>query len=417
MAALAIDGGPPVRRDPFPPRVQIGQEELEAATRVLRASMEGPERLFRYAGEEADSLEREWAESHGVRYAAAVSSGTAAVHTALAAGMLDAGSEVITPPVTDPGGVNPILFQHLIPIFADLDPDTFNLDPASIEERITERTRAIIAVHLAGQPCDMDAIMELAEQHDLLVIEDCSQAHGARYRGRLVGTIGHLGAFSLMGGKHLTAGGEGGVVLTNDEELYWNAKRFADKGKGFNLADQRNVVLGLNYRITELQAAIGREQLKKLPDIVAKRRALANRLREGMAGLTSVHFWKIIEGAEPSYWFCFLRLDSDGLCVSKERFAEAVRAEGVPLGGHYSWLLYDFPYFQERATFGASGAPWTCFEHSRDLDYRGSCPNAEQAIARHMTLHLHECWTEREVDDTVAALAKVERHYARSGPA
>jgi len=375
--------------------------------------MGGPQRLGRYDGQETDSLEREWAEFHGAKFAAAVSSGTAAVHTALAAGMLEAGSEVITPPVTDPGGVNPILFQHLIPIFADLDPQTFNPDPVSVAKRITDRTRAIIAVHLAGQPCDMDPIMALAQKHDLLVIEDCSQAHGARYKGRLAGTIGHISAFSLMGGKHLTAGGEGGVVLTNDEELYWNAKRFADKGKGFNLEDGRNVVLGLNYRLTEIQAAIAREQLRKLPDIVAKRQALASRLRQGMARLKTVRFWKIIEGAEPSYWFCFLRLDPEAVTVSKEQFAAAVRAEGVPLGAHYAWLLYEFPYFKQRRTFGTSGAPWTCYEHSRDLDYTGCCPNADKAIAQHMTLQLHECWTEREVADTVAALAKVEAHYAR----
>ncbi len=413
MSDLAINGGPPVRGDPLPDRRHIGREECDAAARVLERAVSGAAQLGRYAGEEVDTLEREWARYHGVRFATAVSSGTAAVHTALAAARFDGGGEVITPPVTDPGGVNPILFQHLIPVFADMDPDTFNVTPDAIEARITPRTCAIIAVHLAGQPCDMDPIMRIAEQHGLLVIEDCSQAHGARYRGHLCGTIGHMAAFSLMSGKHLTAAGEGGIVMTNDESLYRTARSFADKGKGFEREDPRNWLLGLNYRLTEIQAAVARVQLTRLDDIVRRRRALCESLRTRMADLRAVRFWRIIEGAEPSYWFCFLRLELDRVRASKEDFARAVSAEGIPIGAHYAWLLYDFPYIRERRTFGGSAAPWSCYEHARDLDYTDCCPGAEEAIRRHMTAFVHESWTEREIEHLVTALHKVEQHYIR----
>ena len=184
---------------------------------------------------------------------------------------LEPGTEVITSPITDPGTVAPILMQNCIPVFADVDYDTLNMTAASIEKMITEKTRVLIPVHLAGQPCDMNPIMELARQHNLTVIEDCAQAHGVKYKGKYVGTIGHLGAFSLMAGKHTTSGGQGGMVITNDEKLYWNAKRFADRGKPFNSDDSTNLFLGLNYRMTELQAAIGRVQLQKLRSSVRRR--------------------------------------------------------------------------------------------------------------------------------------------------
>jgi len=165
---------------------------------------------------------------------------------------LEPGTEVITSPITDPGTVAPILMQNCIPVFADVDYDTLNITAASIEKMITEKTRVLIPVHLAGQPCDMNPIMELAKQHNLTVIEDCAQAHGVKYKGKYVGTIGHLGAFSLMAGKHTTSGGQGGMVIANDEKLYWNAKRFADRGKPFNSDNPTNLFLGMNYRMTEL---------------------------------------------------------------------------------------------------------------------------------------------------------------------
>ncbi|HRR90909.1 MAG TPA: DegT/DnrJ/EryC1/StrS family aminotransferase, partial [bacterium] len=218
-----------MERITFPPRIIFDEREKDAILRVVEKTMTGPEAIDMYGkGPEVASYEKEFAEYFGVKYAAAVSSGTAAVHSAVGALRLEPGSEIITTPITDPGTVAPILMQNCIPIFADVEYDTLNISPKSIEKNITDKTRAIIAVHLAGQPCDMDPIMEIARRHNLYVIEDCAQAHGARYKGRYVGTMGDLGVFSLMAGKHMNSGGQGGMVITNNEELYWNAKRFSD---------------------------------------------------------------------------------------------------------------------------------------------------------------------------------------------
>lgn len=341
--SLAIHGGEPVRKERFPPRIQIGSEELRAATDLMYRYLKGGGAFDRYRGAEVDAFEEESAEYFGVAYATATSSGTAAIHSPLGALRLDVGSEVVSSPITDPGAVAPILFQNCIPVFADADPETFNIDPESVKERISEKTRAIIVGHIAGQSCDMDPIMDIAEHHDLVVIEDCSQAHDALYKGRKSGAIGHIGCFSLMSGKHITSGGQGGMVITNNDEFYWNAERFADGGKPFGSAASGNIFLGNNYRMTELEAAIGRVQLKKLPRIVEARRRIAARLSQEIKDLETVRPGKIIEGSTSSYWFLFLRIDESELKVSIEDFGEAVRGEGIPLGGKYDHLIYQQP--------------------------------------------------------------------------
>jgi len=236
---LAIDGGPPVRVSSFPKRIVMGIEERDAVLRLFdRETAEGGG-FDRYGGTEVDAFEREFADHVGTQFGTSTSSGTASIHTALGALRLDAFSEVITTPLTDPGALMALVWLQCVPIFADVDPSTFNLDPSSVAERVTDRTRAIIATHFAGQPADLNPILAIAQRHGLKVIEDCAQAHDAVYQGRLVGGIGDVGAYSLMSGKHLVAGGQGGMVLTNDEELYWNAKRFADRGKPFNTSKSR----------------------------------------------------------------------------------------------------------------------------------------------------------------------------------
>jgi dTDP-4-amino-4,6-dideoxygalactose transaminase len=245
------------------------------------------------------------------------------------------------------------------------------------------------------------------------VIEDCAQAHDAVYRDHLVGGIGDVGAFSLMSGKHTVAGGQGGMVVTNDEETYWNAKRFADRGKPFNSTEAKNLFLGLNYRMTELEAAIGRVQLRKLPSVVRRRRGLVAGLAERLADLETVRPGTVIEGVESSYWFLFLRLDLDRVRVTKERFAEALRAEGLPVAPSYDHVVYDAPWLRDRQTFGRSGYPWSATPVGRAVDYTECCPNARLAVARHLTVGLHEGWSDRELDDLAAALRKLERAYGR----
>lgn len=415
MDKLAIEGGTPVRTTPFPMRDQIDDREVAAINRVVeRARTEGGA-FERYGGVEVDAYELEYAAHMGTKFATGVSHGTGAVHTALGALRLDIGSEVICSPITDPGAIMPVLMQNCIPIFADCDPDTMNMDPASAKTKITAKTRAIVCGHIAGQPCDLDPLLELAAAHDLYLIEDCAQAHDAEYKGKKAGSLGHLGCYSLMSGKHTTAGGQGGMVVTNDEELYWNAKRFADRGKPFNSEAPGNMFLGINYRMTELGAAIGRVQLQKLPEIVARRRQFMAVLGEALANadLQCIQLGKQIEGARSAYWFFLVRFFEEKATVSKADFAAAVAAEGVPMAAGYGAIAYQNPYLLDRQTYGQSGCPWSCPFWGGEVDYNHCCPNAELADAINMRGIVQESDTDQEALDLAAALIKVDRAYRK----
>lgn len=411
MDKLAINGGKPVRKNPFPARILFDEQEKKAALRVIEKTMSGPEAIdMMGAGPEVEAYKKEFAKFFCTKFAQPVTSGTAAVHTALGALRLKPGTEVITSPITDPGTVAPILMSNCIPVFADVDYKTLNITADSIEEKITKKTKVIIPVHLTGQPCDMEPIMKLAKKYGLIVIEDCAQAHGTKYKGRYVGSIGHLGAFSLMAGKHMTSGGQGGMVITNNEKLYWNSKRFADRGKPFNSKNPTNLFLGAQYRVTELQAAIGRVQLKKLKGRVKKRQLILKKLQKGMRNLKAVRLWKTIKNAEPNPWFCFLHYDKIRMKVNKEKFAKAVASEGIPVGAHYTTVMYEQTWIKEKNTYGNFHYPWSAY---RNINYKNSCPVAEKTLANHMTLYIHECWTDKEVRDTIKALEKVEKYYLK----
>ena len=406
---LAIHGGRPVREKPFPPRIMFGEAERAAALEVMEKSMSGDQAFDRYGGVHVDAYEREMAKFYGTKYATATSSGTAAVHTALGALRLEPTDEVITTPITDPGTVAPILFQNCIPVFADVDYHTMNITAEGIEKCISEKTRAIIVVHLAGQSANLEPILDLAKRHNLYVIEDCAQAHGAKYKGKYVGTFGQISAMSLMSGKHTTSGGQGGMVLTDDESLYWNAKRFADRGKPFNSTDNTILSLGNNYRMTELEAAIGRVQLEKLAALKQKRQWIVAELKKRLT-TEAIRFWQIDAQSNP--WFCFLHYDQYKMKVDKVAFAEALAKEGIPVGAHYVAPIYQQTWIRERMAYGTSGYPWTD-SRARKIDYTTCCPVAEKAIANHMTLYIHEGWGEEEIADTVRAISKVEAYYLK----
>jgi len=413
MSKLALDGGPPVLPGGPGPRRFIGEEERAAALRVLDRAIRRGGGLDRYGGEEVDAYEREFAGYVGVRHATAVSSGTAAVHAALASLHLEPGTEVVCSPITDPGAVMPVVMMQCIPVFADTDPQTFNVSPEGVERVLSDHTGALILGHIAGEPFDADPILDLARARGVPLIEDCAQAHGAAYRGRTAGSLGTLSCFSMMSGKHHTSGGQGGMVLTDDETLCLEAKRFADRGKPFGSEEPTNLFLGLNYRMTELAAAVGREQLKKVPDFAARRRALAERLFRHLADLKAVHRPHILPGTDPAYWFLRLRVNVDALRVDKGRFAAAVRAEGLPGKGTYTSLIYRQKWFAERRTFGTSGLPWSALDPDRVPDYAQCCPNAERALAEHMIVAWSETYSEMEVDAFAEALAKVEKALLR----
>lgn len=413
MSTLAIDGGKPTIESTPTKRLLIGREERDAVARLFDRVLTEGGAFDRYGGQEVDAYEKEFAAFCGTTFATAMSSGTAAIHCAIGAlRHLEPGDEIVSAPITDPGAVAPVLMQDCIPVFADTDPETFNMTAEGIEKVLTDRTRVIVVGHIAGEPADMDPIMELARGRDLIVIEDCSQAHAAEYKGRLVGSIGHMGAFSLMSGKHHTTGGQGGIVVTNDEEMYWNAKRFADRGKPFGSDETQNLFMGLNYRMTELEACIGRVQIKKLPDIIGRRRAFVDRLRAGLAECKSVCLGKVLDETKPSYWFGRLRFETSAAKVDKAQFAQALTAEGVPCAENYTTIMYTQKWIAERLTYGTSGHPWTA-PYGREIDYAGCCPNAERARDVHMMLNWHEDLTVAVADQYAEAIRKVDAAYAQ----
>jgi perosamine synthetase len=410
MSRLAIEGGQPVRTTPFPARHLFGVEEKAAAMAVFDRAIESGE-AFGYNGPQELAYERDFADFLGGGYADMVSSGTAAVFVALGALQLEPLSEVIVPPITDPGGVMPVPLLNCVPIVADAHPGSYNVGAEQIAQVISERTRAIIVAHIAGEPADMDPILELARTHHLPLIEDCAQAHGAHYKGRPVGTMGALAAFSTMSGKHHATGAQGGVVFTEDPNLIWEVKRFADRGKPFNLDCPTNVRMGLNLNGNELAAAIGRVQLRKLPGILARRRRFVDILAGEMQRLHTVSLGWIPPSAKAVYWFLRLRLDVSRLRVDKATFVETLAAEGIPCAVEYRAMPSDAHWFRQRITYGSSGYPWTDPRYAGDRQPACALPNCRASVANHFSIALHEGYDVQEARDIAAALLKVESAY------
>lgn len=412
MAKLAIDGGEKVRKSPLPPRRLFGEEEKNAVIALFNACIESGN-AFGYNGPEEQAYEKEFADTLGGGYADLVNSGTSAIFVALGALNLEPLSEVVAPPITDPGGVMPIPMLNCIPIIADACPGSYNMGPDQVEEVITERTKAIIVAHIAGEPADMDPIMEIARAKNIAVIEDCAQAHLATYKGRFVGTIGDISAFSTMSGKHHATGAQGGVVFTKNEDLYWEAKRFADRGKPFNTEFASNVRMGLNLNGNDLSAAIGRVQLRKLPGIIERRRKFVKALTEKMRDLKSLSLGWVPPNCEPSYWFVRIHIDCDKLTVDKETFVNALSAEGITCFSSYRHIPAEAKWFRERVTYGKSGYPWTASEYKGDKDKIFLCPNAIKSTEEHFNLQINENYGEQEVIDFSEALHKVEEAYLK----
>ena len=389
MDKLAIFGGQPVKTTPFGTGRRFGEEEL----RQLREALE-QNTLFYWHGKKVKVFCEKLAGIYGMPHCAAASSGTAAIHTALGALGVGQGDEVITTPITDMGTVIGLLYQGAVPVFADLDPHTYNPDPRSIEANITEKTKAILAVHLAGNPADMDAIMDIARRHNLKVIEDCAQSWLSYYKGKLAGAIGDIGCFSTNEFKHISTG-DGGAVLMRDEALYRAALMFADKNydRIGGLAIRNCETLAPNYRMTELQGAVGIAQLDKLERICTRRSEIGERITREIDGLPGVHPPKVLEGCRSSYWFYMMRIDAALAGVDAQGFADALHAEGVPAGkGYIPTCIYEYPLFK-----GAYP--------------RGLCPVAEEILETSVKFPVSEFWNDEDVDDIIKAVKKVAGYY------
>ena len=384
---LAIDGGPKTRSEPFPRWPFLGPDDVTAVAEVLDSG-----KLTQLSGRSVADFERAFAKWHGIEHCVATSSGTTAIHAALIALGVGPGDEVIVPAHTFIASATPVLHQRATPIFADVEERTFCLSPDSVRERITERTKAIIAVHLNGHPADLDALIEITRPRGIAVIEDAAQAHGATYKSRKAGTIGEAGGFSFWEDKIITTGGEGGAIITGDPAFADRMRRVRHHGEGPIEGERAyyHLELGYNYRMTSMQAATGLVQLRKLDEYLIARRRNAAHLSARLGEIPQVEPPFVADYAAHSYYkyICRLRRDS-GIDIA--RFVAAVAAEGLPISRRYPTPLPQQPVFRDAGLGGAA------------------CPVAERLSSELFTLLVHPTASIADMDDYVTAIAKVSR--------
>ena len=357
----------------------IGDEEIEAVIKVLRSGMLAQ-------GEEVKLFEQEFAEYIGVKHAIAVANGTAALDLALKALGIGPGNEVITTPFTFIATANAVLFQEARPIFADIDPRTYNLDPNSVLEKITNKTKAIIVVHLYGQPADMKAFREIAEDYKLLIIEDAAQAHGAEFEGRKVGSMGDVGIFSFYPTKNMTTG-EGGMITTNNDQVARKARLLRDHGQTRKYFHE---ILGWNLRMTNIAAALGRVQLRRLDKLNRIREENAEKLTKGL---------QVVRGITPPYvdprvkhvWHQYVIRVEPGFPLSRDELAEFLRSKGIGTAVHYPIPVHRQPLY-------------------RKLGYpQDDCPNAIEASRRVLSLPVHPHLSDDDIKYIIDAVKEASR--------
>jgi dTDP-4-amino-4,6-dideoxygalactose transaminase len=415
MTELALFGGPKTIAQPFAKYNSIGREEIEAGKAVLESGLlsgfygSWDEKFF--GGDKVREFERDWANFFEVKHAVTVNSNTSGLIVAVGAIGIEPGDEVIVSPWTMSASATAIVVWNAIPVFADIEDETFNLDPASIERNITPRTRAIMVTDIFGHAADMDAIMAIARSHQLKVIEDCAQAPAARYRGRYAGTIADVGVYSLNYHKHIHTG-EGGVCVTNDAalaerlQLIRNHAEAVVAGKG--VEDISNMI-GFNFRMTEIEAAIGIEQLKKLKTLTAARTSQAARLDAGLSGLRGLRTSVVKAECSHVYYVYPLVYDDTQTGVPRAKLVEALRAEGVPASLGYL-NLHLLPMYQQRIAHGRHGFPWSAAFYQGSVSYaKGICPVAEDLHDRRyigMSMCLFD-YTAQDIDLLISAFRKV----------
>ncbi|MBI2435571.1 MAG: DegT/DnrJ/EryC1/StrS family aminotransferase [Candidatus Hydrogenedentes bacterium] len=402
---LALDGGEKaVTESPSAAR-HFGAPERERLEAML-----GQDTLFYWKGPQTTLMVERFQQFCPLKYVMPCSSGTAALHIAVAAMGLAPGDEVITAPITDIGTVIGLIYQQGVPVFADLGAATYNLDVADVERRITPKTKAIIAVHLTGNPCDLDALRTLSDKHNLVLIEDCAQAWGAKYHGRPIGTVGHIACFSLQNSKHITCG-DGGMAASSDERFGPLLQRFGDKGfdriKGGQFEN-----FSTNYRMSEPQAAMVAGQLTRLEDIAARRAKLGNALTEQIKGIAGILPHEVHSEDRAVYWFYMFRVQPEAFTCNRDEFTKALAAEGVQCSAGYIPVpLHRNPVFLNHGFFAGH---WPVKEMGlTNMDFtKHETPEAEKILATGVRVTIHEEMSEAYIEQCAAAVRKVAEHFA-----
>ena len=423
MKKLAINGGEKLRSEPFPEYNTIDKLEEEAVLRVLRSgklsTYLGTWHEDFYGGVEVQALEKEWAEFFNVKHAISVNSATSGLYSAVGAIGIKPGDEVIVSPYTMSASATAILLYGGIPVFADIEEDYFCIDPKSIEKNITEKTKAIMAVDIFGQPCNFNAIKEIAKQHNLKIIEDTAQAPYAKLGDKFAGTLGDVGVFSLNYHKHIHTG-EGGIVVTNDDEIAWKVQLIRNhaeaviNAKGYESKEELHNMLGFNYRMTEIEASIARVQLKKLQPLIEERIDNVNYISKRLSKLPFLKVAETREEATHSYYIHPITFDKEIAGIDRNSFIEAVKAElprtimrddsTVLLSYGYLKPLYMQPMYQERVCFGEY--PFSLTERTYKW---GDCPVCEDMHENRLVTHelMRPGMSRDDMDDVVDAFYKV----------
>lgn len=396
MEKLAIQGGTPVREHKISyGRQCIEEDDIQAVVEVLKSD-------YLTCGPKVDELERKLCDYTGAKYAVAVSNGTAALHCACMAAGIGPGDEVITTPITFAASANCVLYCGATPVFADIDPETYNIDPKSIREHITEKTKAVIAVDFTGQVVEIGEIRKICDEFHLLLIEDAAHSIGSSYNGKMVGSLADITTFSFHPVKTVT-GGEGGAVLTGRKELYDKIYLAHVHGITHDAAQMmenhpegwyyEQVFLGYNYRLTDFQSALVLSQLGKIDRFKARRKQIVKRYNEAFAKIPQLIVQKEILQSDTCRHLYILRLALDRLKCSRLEFFNALTAENVQPQVHYV-PVYWFPYYQK-------------------LGYRkGCCPVAEKVYEGIMSIPLYPAMTDQDVEDVIRAVKKVAEQYA-----
>ena len=412
---LAIFGGEPVLREALPPYRSVGEKEREAVTRVIDSGC-----LSGFYGSWGDeflggpmvrAFEQDWCDRFGVKHTVSVNSATSGLYAALGAAGVGPGDEVIVPPMTMSATVMAPLVYGAVPVFADIEPETFCLDPDAVRNAITPRTKAIIVVNLFGHPARLGELRQTADDNGVTLVEDNAQGPLAQEDGRYAGTVGHIGVFSLNYHKHIHTG-EGGMCVTDDDDLAQRLQLIRNHGENvvehLGIEDITNLV-GFNYRTTELSAAVGIEQLKKIDKHVGRRERFAQRLSEGTTDLEGLTPPVVRPRCRHVYYVWALRFDEEATGVPRGAFSWALNAEGFPNFEGYTRPLYMLPAFQRRVAIGSAGFPFS----ESDVSYKeGLCPVAERLYERDL-IGFEACAYDADDDAAqllVEAVRKVHRH-------